>query len=247
MQAFIPQNLSVVHYFPVLTTLISALFCLVLLRRHQKRGGTHHLWWALGIFAYGSGTALESCITLLGNSIFLTKAWYVAGALWGGYPLAQGSVYFHLKRRTAHFLTLTSLPVLIILSVLVFASPVQAQLMETFRPSGDILEWQWIRIFTPFVNFYAVIFLIGTAAWSAWSFARRLGGSSNRAIGNALIAFGALLPGIGGGMAKAGSVEALYVGELFGIIFIWIGYSFCVRPKCQDDTLGARLSSQVKH
>ncbi len=30
-------------------------------------------------------------------------------------------------------------------------------------------------------------------------------------------------------MAKAGVVEALYVGEFIGIIFIWAGYAACVR------------------
>lgn len=50
-----------------------------------------------------------------------------------------------------------------------------------------------------------------------------------RAYGTALIAAGALLPGIGGGMAKAGVVEALYIGELFGLVLIWWGYELCTR------------------
>ena len=53
------------------------------------------------------------------------------------------------------------------------------------------------------------------------------------AIGKAFIAGGAMLPGIGGGMAKAGMVEGLYIGEFLGIILIWIGYSFCVRRKSE--------------
>ena len=36
---------------------------------------------------------------------------------------------------------------------------------------------------------------------------------------------------IGGGMAKAGIVEALYLGEFFGIILIWVGYASCVRRR----------------
>ena len=49
-------------------------------------------------------------------------------------------------------------------------------------------------------------------------------------MGNGLIAFGAMLPAVGGGMAKAGVVEALYVGEFVGLLFIWAGYAACVRP-----------------
>lgn len=53
--------------------------------------------------------------------------------------------------------------------------------------------------------------------------------AGRRAIGNALIAFGAILPGVGGGMAKAGHVEALYIGEFVGLLFIWAGFHMCVR------------------
>ena len=50
-----------------------------------------------------------------------------------------------------------------------------------------------------------------------------------RAVGNALIATGAILPAIGGTMAKAGNVEALYVAELVGLLLIWAGYVCCTR------------------
>ena len=65
---------------------------------------------------------------------------------------------------------------------------------------------------------------------SAWRFARDRA-TAHRAIGNALIAVGAILPGVGGGMAKAGMVEALYIGEFIGLILIWAGYVACVRPQ----------------
>ncbi|NIO14972.1 MAG: hypothetical protein GTN86_05985, partial [Xanthomonadales bacterium] len=68
---------------------------------------------------------------------------------------------------------------------------------------------------TPLLNGYAAVFLIGGAIYSAVRFALS-DGAGHRALGNAMIAFGALLPGIGGGMAKAGMVEALYVGEFIG-------------------------------
>ncbi len=83
---------------------------------------------------------------------------------------------------------------------------------------------------TPFINAYAAFFLIGGAAVSAWRFWQRAG-AGNRAAGNTLIAVGALLPGIGGAMAKAGVVEALYVGEFIGLVLIWAGERMCAwRP-----------------
>ena len=220
---------SAVHYIPILTTILSAIFALELWNKYQARSQPRHLlWWCFGFICYGAGTALESAVTLLGNSVELTKAWYIAGAVLGGYPLAQGSVYLHLARRTADRLNVVTVAFAVAVSVLVLLSPVDVTLLEAHRPSGRILEWQWVRGLTPILNTYAAIFLIGSAIWSSVRFFR-LGSAVNRAKGNALIAFGALLPGIGGAFAKAGMVEALYVGEFIGILFIWTGYRFCSR------------------
>src|SRR5687767_13687210 len=220
-------ELHPVHYLPILTTLFSVYFLIDIGGRYLTRGGRHLLWWAIGVFTYGLGTFFEAWITLFGNTVFLNKAWYVAGAILGGYPLAQGSVYLHFTRRTANILTGITLPFIVISAILVFLSPVNVSLLETFRPSGASLEWQWVRLLTPFINTYAAIFLISSALYSAIRYARVENGR-NRAIGNALITIGALLPGIGGGMAKAGMVEALYIGEFVGILLIYIGYRICL-------------------
>jgi hypothetical protein len=223
---------SLIHYLPIATTAISAVFFWVLVRRHrQRRGARHLLWWSIGMFTYGLGTALESSITLFGNSIALTKAWYIAGALLGGYPLAQGSVFLLLSRRAANRLTMITLPIIAASAVLVVLSPALANRLEAHRPSGAVLGWQWIRLMTPLINAYSFLFLAGGAVYSAIRYARLPSSDgANRAVGNALIAFGAMLPGIGGSMAKAGMVEALYVGEFIGLLFIFGGYYTCLRP-----------------
>ncbi len=228
MPSFLGQA-EPVHYLPIATTVLSAVFFIVLVRRYIGRhSGPHLLWWAGGIFAYGLGTALEGTITLFGNSVALTKAWYIAGALLGGYPLAQGTVYLLLPRRTAHVLTAITVPYLVVVAVLVVLSPANADMLEPHRPSGAILAWQWVRDLVRPLNGYAAVFLIGGAVYSAVRFARR-SGAANRALGNSLIAVGALLPAVGGGMARADVVEALYVGEFVGLILIWAGYAACVR------------------
>jgi len=220
-----------VHYVPIATTLLSAIFSFILLRRFIRKGsGLHLLWWGCGIAVYGIGTAFEAAITLAGNSVALTKGWYIAGALLGGYPLAQGSVYLLMKRSTANWLTALTIPFIIFASVLVALSPVEYAALESHRPSGAVLGWSWIRLMTPFINTYAVVFLIGGAIYSAIKYRQRTEpGAGHRAIGNFLIAFGATLPGIGGTMAKAGIVEALYVGEFVGLLFIWAGFEVNVR------------------
>jgi len=160
--------------------------------------------------------------------VLLTKLWYIAGALLGGYPLAQGSLYLSWPRSLANKLTAVSLAFVCAAAVLVMLSPVNASALEPARPSGAILGWTWVRLLTPFINLYAVFFLIGGALRSAWRhYAER--GHFYRAAGNALIAFGAILPGIGGSFAKAGMVEVLYVAECIGLVVIWAGDRVCSR------------------
>jgi hypothetical protein len=217
-----------VHYLPLVTTVLSALFALSLYRRWRRRGAPHLWWWAFGITTYGLGTAIESTITLTGNTVWLTKTWYIAGALLGGYPLAQGSLYLSWPRPLANKLTAASLSFVIVASLLVVLSPANISALDPVRPSGAVLGWNWIRLLTPFINLYAVFFLIGGAIRSAWKHyhERR---HFYRAAGNSLIAFGAILPGIGGSFAKAGMVEVLYIGECIGLIFIWAGDRVCSR------------------
>jgi len=189
----------------------------------------HYFWWALGMATYGMGTLTESLTTLVGWHPALFRAWYITGALLGGAPLAQGSVYLHLSRRVAHRMTAGLIAVIAIASLCVLLSPLDIGKVEAHRLSGSVLAWQWVRYFSPFVNLYAVVFLVGGAIVSALSY-RRQRETYRRFVGNVLIAVGALLPGIGGTATRLGYVEVLYVTELIGVVLIWFGYRFNVLP-----------------
>ena len=95
-----------VHYLPIVTTAVTVPFGLEVFRRfRQHPDRLHLLWWALGIVTYGVGTFTESLTTIIGWREPIFRAWYIAGALLGGAPLAQGTVYLLLSRRTANRLT----------------------------------------------------------------------------------------------------------------------------------------------
>lgn len=217
------------HYLPILTTTLSVIFAANLAAKWRQRRTPHLWWWAFGVATYGAGTAVESAITLFGNTVWLTTLWYITGALLGGYPLAQGSLYLSWPRKTANRLTIASLSLVIAATIFTLLSPADLSALEPDRPSGAVLAWKWVRLMTPCINLYAVWFLIGGAIKSAWRH-YKVRGHLHRAYGNGLIAFGAILPGIGGSMAKAGLVEALYVGECIGIMFIWLGDRVCSVP-----------------
>lgn len=214
-----------VHYVPIATTIFAVFFAAALWRRWRQRGGTHLWWWWIGVLTYAAGTLTESLVTLTGWSEGLFRAWYITGALLGGAPLAQGTVYLLLGRRTAHILTAIVVPVIVIAATCVMLSPIDHALAEPHRLSGRVLEWQWVRSFSPFINMYAAAFLIGGAVLSAM----RYHGSADtrhRYIGNVFIAVGALLPGIGGSFTRFGYTEVLYVTELLGLALLFVGYRY---------------------
>lgn len=221
---------GLVHYVPIVTTVVALLFAPVVYRRWRERRPAPHLfWWALGIALYGVGTFTESWTTLFGWNETVFRSWYVAGALLGGAPLAQGTVYLLFSRKTADRMAAGLMAVVAVAAVAVFLTPIRTELVEVHRLTGAVMEWQWARLFSPFINTYAFIFLVGGAAWSAWHF-REGADARNRFVGNVFIAVGALLPGIGGMATRMGHTEVLYVMELIGLLLIWTGYRYNVRP-----------------
>ena len=229
-----PAMREPIHYIPILTTLVSLAFASILWRRWRaKPQATYLLWWFLGLATYAAGTITESATTLFGWSEPVFRAWYITGALLGGAPLAQGTVYLLLPRKTADRLTALLLAVVTAGAICVLLSPIRHELVEPHRLSGRVLGWQWVRMISPFVNTYAVLFLVGGALWSAWRYFTESEGGP-RMWGNLAIAVGAILPGIGGSFTRFGHVEVLYVTELLGVLFVWLGYSMIVRDRGQS-------------
>lgn len=222
---------SFVHFIPIGTSLFALWFAGVLLQRYlERRSGPHLLWWSAGAFLYAVGTITESATTLIGWHEIVFRAWYISGALLGGAPLAQGTVYLMLRRRTANILTAVLLAVVGVAAACVLLTPINYSLVEAHRLTGRVMEWTWVRGFSPFINTYAASFLIGGAVVSALRYRRRTE-TRHRYIGNVLIAVGALLPGIGGTFTRFGHTEVLYVTEFIGIVLIYLGYRFNTTPE----------------
>ena len=217
-----------VHYIPVVTTLLCVIFAREIFRRYREHPERLHLlWWSIGVVTYGMGTTTEALTTLLGWNEPVFRTWYITGALLGGAPLAQGTVYLMLKKRTAHILTAMLVAYVVIASVFVVLSPINYELVEGHRLTGRVLTWSWVRLLSPAVNLYAVVFLIGGAILSAVRYSRDPE-TRHRKYANVLIAVGAILPGIGGTATRMGYVEVLYITEFVGLLLIWQGYRMSV-------------------
>jgi hypothetical protein len=226
---------NVVSYLPIVTTGVAAAFALVLYRHWStNRSARHVTWWLIGVVLFGVGTLTEALTALVGWQEPIFRAWYITGALLGGAPLAQGTVYLVMSRRSADRLTVSMVTYATMAAVFVLLTPIAYDRVEPDRLASRVMEWGWVRLFSPLLNTYALVFLVGGAAWSAWRY-RRLGeGAANRVRGNVLIAVGALLPGIGGSFTRAGLVEVLYVAEIVGLSLIWLGYRAMVGDRARS-------------
>lgn len=213
------------HKIPILTTILSGVFFAILYNHWKLKNKPSYLfWWMIGVLCYGLGTLTESIVGIFQWSEPIFKSWYILGALLGGFPLAQGSVYLIFQKRTANRMMYVVVSIILITSVFVFLSPIDYSLVEPTRLTGKVLVWKNVRLITPLVNMYAFVFLVGGAAYSAYRYSKDTL-YKNRFIGNIFIAVGGLLPGIGGSFTKFGYTEVLYVTELLGIILIYKGYT----------------------
>jgi hypothetical protein len=125
------------------------------------------------------------------------------------------------------------LSVIAVATVFVLLTPLDVAAAEEHRLTTDVIEWTWVRAFSPFVNTYAFIFLVGGAVVSAIHYSQE-GESGDKVLGNVFIAIGAILPGIGGTFTRMGYTEVLYVTELIGILFIYAGFRFNVRARDEE-------------
>ena len=216
------QNIT--HYIPILTTIISFSFAVVLYKHWRRKPDAKYLmWWTIGALCFGIGALTESINVLVGWSIFNMKAWYISGALLGAFPLAQGTVYLLLKKKTADVLAWFFIVYVAAASIAILLAPVDMSLVDPTRLTGKVMTWTWARLFSILPNTYAMIFLVGGAAWSAIQYARKLN-SGSRVLGNWLIAIGALFPAIDGIFTRFGYGESFFFTKLIGISLIWAGY-----------------------
>ncbi|MDP2419972.1 hypothetical protein [Sediminibacterium sp.] len=219
-----------VEYIPIFTTLFSIFFFKEIYQHYLFKKTTYLMWWAIGVLTFGLGTLAESINILIGWSAANVRYWYIVGALLGGFPLAQGSVYLLMKKKFADSTSILLSVFIVVASISVILTPILLPDNFDYKLSGKVFEWKWVRYFSPIINIYAFIFLVGGAIYSALKYYRQ-GIKEAPFRGNIFIAIGGLLPGIGGSFTRAGYVEVLYVTEFLGLVLIYYGYKIIKENK----------------
>ncbi len=224
-------------YIPYLSTLVTFIFAVAVYSRYRQRGGTHLLFWAIGLLFYGLGTLSEVVLSATFNA-FVLKIWYLTGAMLTAAWLGAGTVYLLIRKgNTARIAAWILIAVSLLAFVLVIFAPTLSASFDVTRPVSeqykDILARNGLTIFlTIILNIYGTITLVGGAIYSAFLFWRKKI-LANRMFGNVLIAAGALSPAMGGTLLKAGYADMLYVSEFIGAILMFIGFAMATAGKSE--------------
>lgn len=219
---------------PVLSSLTSFVFAIIILRRYLERKGLHLLLWGIGMIFYGIGGFCEGYFGFFGWNPFIFRLWYLFGAILVAAWLGQGTVYLLAKKSWAHALMVILVLGSIYGAVRVLGADLDPNLMTSSlhtgsEMSGHAIITPGVRSLTPFFNLYGTVTLVGGAAYSAWIFWRKRV-LLHRSIGNILIAVGAILPAFGGTFSRMGFSGALYLSEFLGAILIFIGFVRATTP-----------------
>ena len=161
-----------IDYIPILTTILSLYFFVEILKHYLFRKKKYLFWWMIGVATFGLGTLSESIHTIIGYNEFNLRFWYILGALLGGFPLAQGTVYLLFSKKFANQSSLFFISYILIASIFILMVPIK--ITESFDGglTGQVFKWQWVRFFSIPINIYAFTFLVGGAIYSAYKYSK---------------------------------------------------------------------------
>jgi hypothetical protein len=208
---------------PLLSTIVSFIFAGMVLAQYRLRRKAYQLVWAFGLVSYGIGAFCGFLFAIGLGSVFIYSAWYIFGAFFVAAYLGMGTVYLMVPRRIAHAgMAVLGAFSLVAVALVMTAGIDMFQLAAHEGLSGKAMPGH-VRMLTPLFNIFGTVALVGGAAYSAWIFWRRRD-MPQRALSNALIAGGAMLPAIGGSMLRFGIPELFYLFEFLGVVVIFIGF-----------------------
>ncbi len=219
---------------PLASSMISFVFAFFVFKRYTERKGAYLLLWGIGMVFYGIGGFCEFYYGSFGWNALVFRLWYLFGAILVAAWLGQGTVFLLAKLKWAKVLTVILVLGSLFATYKIFTAQLDPSLMlnsgHTGRElSGHAIVTDGVRVLTPFFNLYGTLTLVGGAVYSAFIFWRKRV-LLHRALGNILIAVGAIMPAFGGLFSRLQVPGALYLGEFLGVILIFLGFLRATTP-----------------
>lgn len=237
------QSLSLPFVLSVISACVSGLFTVIVFRRWMEKHRPYLMAWGIGLFLYFLGTLSQIILALIWSPLFF-GLWYWSGALMVAPWLGQGTIYLLVRRgniarnvQMALILVgIMTLPWTLLLTTFnAKAWYPGADMTQIYKdevaPDGTVIHEGimagsskgTVRFFSPIMNVWGTVALVGGAIYSSWIFGRKQI-MRNRVVGNWLIALGGLLPALGGVLIRLGDPSFKYIGEMLGAILIFAGF-----------------------
>jgi hypothetical protein len=250
--------LTLPFIFSLISALTTGIFAFYVLRRwwqtRTPKPKPHLFAWGIGLLMYFVGTLSQVILAITWSPLFFAL-WYWTGALMVAPWLGQGTAYLLIRRgNIARNIQMALILVMCMtLPWTLFFTPLNdaawqpgVDITEIYRDHPDengtmipgIMQGEsrgTVRFFSPIMNIWGTILLVGGAIYSARAF-RRKQIMRNRVIGNWLIAAGGLIPALGGVLIRLGDPSYKYLGEMVGAILIFAGFLYTTNvPQNADD------------
>ncbi|MCL5960313.1 MAG: hypothetical protein M1358_13560 [Chloroflexi bacterium] len=221
---------------PLVSTSVTVIFAAFVFSQFASRRKSYQLLWGIGLLMFAIGTGSELAAGIGGWSDPVYKLWYLFGAILVAAYLGQGTIYLVVPRRLAHVVMVLLLLGSIYAAYAVLSAQTDmGQMLTTVGTASGQGMPKEIRLLTPFFNIFGTLALVGGAIYSAWVFWRhRI--LPHRVTANVLIAAGATFVALSGTIAKLGSAEFLYAGELVGSVVIFVGFLQSRRIATESET-----------
>lgn len=237
--------LSTPFILSTITAIVTAIFTVMVLRRWWIGRRPYALAWGIGLAMYCLGTLSQAILAITWSPLFFAL-WYWSGALMVAPWLGQGTAYLLIRSgNTAKNIQMALILVAVMtLPWTLFFTEMNASAWE---PGSDITTIYrdfhdadgnviregimmgsargTVRFFSPIMNIWGTLLLVGGAIYSARAF-RRKQIMRNRVIGNWLIALGGLFPAFSGALIRLGDPSYKYFGEMMGAILIFVGFLY---------------------
>ncbi len=206
---------------PLVSSVVSLVFALTVLDQFLARRKAYQLLWTVGLFMFFIATGSIFWVEAWGMNETAYRLWYLFGAVLVAAYLGMGTLYLLTPRRVAHIIMGILLAASVYAAFRVFTVNIDVNALQGF--SRDTIPQGMRNMY--YFSIFGTIALVGGAIYSAWVYWRhRL--MPHRVISNILIAVGAILPALGGTLARFGlsssTAHALLI--LLGVVIIFIGF-----------------------
>ncbi len=228
-QASVMNGTALFELLAAVSALVAAVF---IFDQYLNRARPHKLMWTLGLLFYGLGAGAEFLGVINGWSVGDYKAWYYFGGVLTAAFLGLGSLYLLGPRRIGHIATAIATAIALYAAVrILFFAPFTAAQMHTLAtaPTSYITKASAFKPLPGDMEAVAIIMnipgsllLFGGAAWSAWQFWKKHA-PIYRLVSMAMLALGAIFPGIGSGLQALGTTSFASVGEFLGALCLLTG------------------------